>query len=240
MSEYFLSLFLLLAKEAVMIPVIVIGYIWINRGVFSHAIYLLTLSMVMAADLKFLFNKTSEYGLVFPSGHMLVSTVLYSWIAYNFSKFRIFSLIILAAIAYGLVTKGYHDFIDIFGGIFFAFLIILSYIYLNKSFGNVIAYFNAVLIVFLFLLAKIKFPHLWLALYSFMGFFLASKYINQTDLVLSFKGKLLQSFTCFVLMVSILLGFKMLDLPIYIYQLQWLFIGAVLPLSGLINRVCKC
>jgi len=121
MNHEIAKFFLKFSHDIIIIPVLVLGYIWFNRKIFYHAICITLLSMIYARALKNYFQIYSiEYGLVFPSGHTLVSTVLYGWIALQYKRIFLWllALLIIVMLSYSFTYFGYHNIYHIAGGIF--------------------------------------------------------------------------------------------------------------------------
>ena len=64
---------------------------------------------------------------------MQAVTVLYGWLALNIKYiwFRLSIVMILSGVGFSLVHMGYHDYYDVFGGLFFGTLLIACYHYLQ-------------------------------------------------------------------------------------------------------------
>ena len=65
--------FLHFSHESIIVPMVIIGCIWANRGTFSHVICLVLSSMILSASLKYTFKiPLSPHlgidGFAFPSG----------------------------------------------------------------------------------------------------------------------------------------------------------------------------
>lgn len=126
--------FLSFSHTIVIVPLIVLGCVLISRRIFCHALCLLVLSILLNIVLKHTFQiplspTLGKEGFAFPSGHMQAATVLYGWLALNIQNvwFRLSVVIILLGIGFSLVNAGYHNYYDVFGGVFFGSLLIACY-----------------------------------------------------------------------------------------------------------------
>ena len=236
MIDIFIKLFLSFSNEPMIIPLIILGYIWINKEIFYHSICILLVSMIFSYTLKTYFKIESPiYGLIFPSGHMLCSTSLYGWIAYKMNNIivRISSLCLLAGIALSLVYKGYHNYYDVIAGVFFSVILIIVYNYMsrNKSYITTIIslLFISLSMIYIYI-SNGKIPgNLWLAYYAFVGFsFSAEIFKNRNTLVTKIE-RILASLSFFLSIYLIHYIFRFIEAPNYIFQLKWLLIGFSLP-----------
>lgn len=246
MTDIISKFFLEFSNQTLIIPIVVLGFIWSNRNIFYHTICLTLLSMILSAALKLTFQKLSPYGFSFPSGHMQASVVLYGWLAYNFKNiiFRVTITILLSGIAFGLIYLDYHDLEDILGGVFFAILLIYTYQNLLKSLRRDIYIFSMFLATCMMLYIFIRYdqipPHVYLAYYALIGFNLSIKIFEQKMALNSYTHKILSSILCFISIYIIFSIFKsslLMDFPIYLYQTQWLLIGTSIPCGNFTSRV---
>ncbi len=135
------TFFLSFSHWVVILPFIVLGYCLISRRVFSHAVCLLALSILLNIVLKNIFQiplspTLGKEGFAFPSGHMQAATVLYGWLALNIKNawVRLSIVIILLGVGFSLVHAGYHNHYDVLGGVFFGTLLIFFYHFLLLNF----------------------------------------------------------------------------------------------------------
>ena len=108
--------FLIFGQEFVLIPLIIFGFLALNKKTYGHAIFLLLFTMIFSAFLKSIFqiplaehlNKT---GYAFPSGHMQTAIVFYGWlfIAHKNTLVRSLVSIILLGIGFALIQQKYHN-----------------------------------------------------------------------------------------------------------------------------------
>ena len=133
------TFFLSFSHWVVILPLMVLGYCLISKRIFCHALCLLVLSILLNIILKNIFQiplspALGKEGFAFPSGHMQVATVLYGWLAFNIKNIwvRLSIVIILLGVGFSLVHAGYHNYYDVFGGVFFGTLLIGIYHVLLK------------------------------------------------------------------------------------------------------------
>lgn len=241
------NFFLSFSHNAVIIPFMIIGYIWLNKKMFFEAICLILLSIIINYALKVTFkiplNPALKIdGYAFPSGHMQSSLVFYSWLAYK-HKGAILSLLVgflLFAIAWALKYMGYHNIYDILGSIFFGILWMVIFWKLRKISKKqdiIFIFIGIFLTSYIHIMDKIL-PHIYLALYALMGFVLVGEKFPKKEY--SNMNKILSTIFCVSIIIIIKVIFTMkifLSLPIFIYQLQWLIIGCIIPLSG---KIIEC
>lgn len=232
------------SHEVVIIPVIIIGFIWFSRDIFYHGTCLVLLTMLLSFVLKSLFQKTSSYGFAFPSGHMQVSAVLYGWLACNFKNylFRGIIALLLSGIGFSLVYSGYHDHYDVLGGVFFAVITLCGYYFFLQKFRHNILYLilgaASLLMLYIYSIADQITPHLWMAYYALIGFITSYKILGQNIRL----NKVITTVLCFLIVFVIQRVFQLSflsGLPIYLSQLQWLLIGCSVPFSDYITNILK-
>ncbi|MCT4635360.1 MAG: phosphatase PAP2 family protein [Rickettsiales bacterium] len=244
MLDFIVRIFLEFSHETIIIPMIVIGFIWFNRNIFYHATCLVLLSMLLSFALKVSFQKTSPYGFSFPSGHMQASVILYGWLAYNFKSYFLRSVIIflLVGIGWSLIYSGFHDHYDVLGAVLFAIIILSVYYFTMQKIQRSILYLSIGLASFLMLYIYLVFnqilPHLWLAYYALIGFMISFRMFDQNTQ----SNKVIVTMLCFLIIVTIKIAFRLQilsSLPIYLSQLQWLLIGFSIPFSNTIANIFK-
>ena len=108
--------FLIFGQEFVLVPLIIIGFLTLNKKIYGNALFLLLFTMIFNAFLKPIFqiplaehlNKT---GYAFPSGHMQTAIVFYGWlfIAHKNTLVRSLVSIILLGIGFALIQQKYHN-----------------------------------------------------------------------------------------------------------------------------------
>lgn len=122
------------------LPMLVLGFIFFNKHLVYHALCIMFFSIIINVVLKATFqiplapflNKT---GFAFPSGHMQLATIVYGWLALKTPNmvFRVLISFVLIGIGFGLVHFGYHTIIDVLGGVFFATLLIIFYVFMQNK-----------------------------------------------------------------------------------------------------------
>lgn len=139
--DHFARFFLSFSHPTILIPLFLIGLIWIDRRVFYYALNLIFISIIVNFALKSTFQiplspALGKTGFAFPSGHMQFSVVLYTWLALHFknSFFRVLIILLLIGMGWGLHYFGYHSYFDIFGAILVGGILVFLYyvIYLKK------------------------------------------------------------------------------------------------------------
>jgi len=235
--------FLAFSHDTIIIPLIIIGYIWIDKKVFFHGICLLLTSMLLNLALKITFQvplapSLGKEGFAFPSGHMQSSIVLYGWLLKSINKLLIKVLIILLLIGIGvsLVHLGYHNYFDVFGAVFVGILLIFTYNWFLKSFKEsilslIILLFSTLLMVYIGLLYGIE-EYCWLAYYSLIGVISSEYCFRNKKASISNNIKVIATIFClsvFLLVNQIFLLLKTDSL--FLSQLKWLFIGFCIPFS---------
>ena len=160
--------FLAFSHDTIIIPLIIIGYIWIDRKVFFHGICLLLTSMLLNLALKITFQvplapSLGKEGFAFPSRHMQSSIVLYGWLLKSVNKrsIKVVITILLIGISIGLVHLGYHNYFDVLAAVFLGLLLIFIYSWFLKTFKEsilsmIVLLFNTLLMAYIVLLYEIK------------------------------------------------------------------------------------
>lgn len=108
------------------------GYFLSNRRFFLEALCLILVTIALNSYLKFQFKMPLPPGITspahygFPSGHMLVSVVMWGWLALRFRNrlFNIAVLTLLPLMGYAIVHAGYHYPFHIYGAFGFGILIL--------------------------------------------------------------------------------------------------------------------
>lgn len=251
--DLFAQLMLKFSHETVILPLLIIGYIWINRDIFFHSICLILISMIFNASLKATFQiplnpSIGKEGFAFPSGHMQTSVVLYGFL-YRFVKHKALKLCLitlLIMIGASLIYCGYHNLMDVSGGAIFALILIGSYKYLifNRSHVKVQCLFIPIMCFVSICLIYIKLthiihPHLWMSYYALIGLILAQAYLEYKEIKHPHTKttKMIASICCFALLFLINAVFAIKSEVIaLISPLRWFCIGISIPFSVLITR----
>ncbi len=243
--EIITKLFLSFSHETVILPLIIVGYIWLNQNIFFQAICLLLSSMLLNAALKITFKtplnpELGKIGFAFPSGHMQSTTVFYGWLYSNFKnfKFRVFIIFVLLGVGYSLVYNGFHNYLDVFGAVFFGILLILSaHLIINKypNIYDLICIIFASLLMLYIYLVNILTNYNWMVYLALIGIMFSHRvFIRTFDAALTKRFKLLNTIIAILFVGCIKLVFGLIDQDNIIYILQWLLVGLSLPFSRFI------
>lgn len=118
-ADFFLSF----THTIVVVPLIILGYFLINKKLFLQVVCLVAISMIINVALKTTFKipvppSLHKIGFAFPSGHTQFATALYGWLAFNTRAviWKIFTVMLIIGIGYGLWYYHFHDIKDIVGG----------------------------------------------------------------------------------------------------------------------------
>ena len=242
------------SHESVIIPLLIIGYIWINRNVFFHGICLVLISMIFNASLKATFQiplnpSVGKEGFAFPSGHMQTSVVLYGFL-YTFTQNRVLKFCLIALlimIGASLIYFGYHNLVDIIGAMIFALSLIHLYkhIIINKAYLKHRYLFLAVMTFVSICLVYIKLihiipPHLWMPYYALFGLLITQGYFNYRGLISAQTrtDKIIASIFCFAYLFLINAIFSVKSEVILLMSpLRWFFTGVSIPFSVFISSL---
>lgn len=243
MTDQFAQAFLFFSNDIFIIPMLIVGLIWFDRATFYHAVCLILLSILVNVALKVSFQiplspTLHKQGYAFPSGHMQLVTVLYTWLAYKMRFFgcKIGVAVILVGIAMSLVHFNYHNYYDVVAAVFFALLLLVSYHFSSLKWPKYIPWYILVvanlLLFYIYLRTGVILSHVWMAYYGLWGLIIAEQMANR-KLVHTFRShKLLATLLCFAA-ITIIHGFfryiVTFNQPASLYQLQWLFIGLIIP-----------
>lgn len=232
-----LSVFLFLTKEYFLIPFVLLGIYYFDRKIFLNALGVLLFSIVLNTFLKSIWqtplaNHIQSDSWAFPSGHMQSACVFWGYLALQYRKLR-FSLlvsIILLGVGYALVYFGWHKPIDIFGGLFFGGLIIISYSLLQRYTINEF-YLKLIFIiasfVFIYLLPK-TFMYVWLAVGSLIGVLLGDILYKPELFDLKPRRKIISLILSAIFVMLIYVGFSKIDMDMrHKNLLQFALIGFV-------------
>ena len=234
--------FLIFGQEFVLVPLIIIGFLAINKKTYGNALFLLLFTMIFNAFLKPIFqiplaehlNKTVY---AFPSGHMQTAIVFYGWlfIAHKNTLIRSVVSIILLGIGFALIQQKYHNLYDVLGAILFGILTLFLWaivlqikLFMNKPF--LLGYILISLSIGLLLSTDSVLKHTSMAFMVLTGFTLSwTIFSDSIEVNLSFIRSMIGS-------VSIIgIYFLVLQIKHYTnleYDIQWLIIGISIPLTA--------
>ena len=250
MLDYLTAFVLVFSHDTILIPLIVLGYIWLDRAIFYHATCLLLLSMLVNPALKVTFKVPLlphlGGGYAFPSGHMQSATVFYGWIAYKTPCWMVRTMILalLIGIGFGLVHLGFHRVEDIAAAVFVGIALIALYCWVKRLCGNKCSVLLIAIATALLFYIQAKGHQItdtnWLAYFALIGFILSShfnpSYSYASDQTKRMQQKLLATAICLGSVFLIRYGFQQLtihapQLPNTIIEAQWLAIGYIIPFS---------
>lgn len=236
MQQELATIFLKFTHDIFIIPILVLGYIWINRKLFYHAICVTLLAVIYARALKNYFQIYSpKYGLIFPSGHILTATATYGWISLKSNKILIWiiSIILISLSSYSMIFFSFHNLKEIIGGIFFAIILVISYNYMLTKHPSILKLTLLPLAIALLLYIKYKkqvfFGFIWMTIYALFGIFIGENYFKEN--ATKKREKLLATLLYIFINFITYMFFKELNLPVYIFELRWFIFGLSLPLS---------
>lgn len=133
------EILLYFCNEMVLIPLIIIGFLSIDKNIFGNATFLLLFTMIYNILLKTLIKiplaaHLEKTGYAFPSGHMHSSVVFYGWLLLSYKNplIKLSLAILIASIGFALIYKEYHNIYDIIGSVFFGVFTLLLYKLLSE------------------------------------------------------------------------------------------------------------
>ena len=239
------QMLLMACNEIFLVPIIIGGFLAIDRKIFGHATILLMFVMILNIFLKSIFQiPLSDHlgieGYAFPSGHMSSAFTFYGWLLIN-SKENFLKIIlgtVIIGVGFSLIYKDYHDIYDILGSIFFCTILLAIYWYVaktklvtNRPFF--MGYITAALssgILWHFNSSETIPNHAWMAFMVLCGFtiswtiFAASTNANPSIL------SAIIGFLCILGIYYLSIQVKIaLELP---YNFQWALVGILIPLTA--------
>jgi len=242
MLDEFYRFFLSFVHIPVLLPLIIVGYIWLDKKIFFHAISITLLTVIFNGALKWTFRiplapSIGQAGFAFPSGHMQVAAAFYGWLFNSTNKYivKIGTSIIMLGIAAGLMHFNYHNLIDVLGAFICAFTFINLYKHLLTKYGEqklslINALLATILIWYLYLLDGIV-PKALMAYYSLLAFSASEILLKNHSINLSKPYKVLATVVCGLLLYS---AYSLVSIPssnLLISELNGLLIGSIAPFS---------
>lgn len=238
------TFFLSFSHDTIIIPFVVLGYIWLERSIFYHGICLILLSIILNYALKITFKiplspHLGKQGFAFPSGHMQSSVVLYGWLLSKTQNkiYKLFIIFLLSGIGFSLIYFNYHNYLDIIGAIFFAVLLITAYALLlshnKKMLPWVIFFLGSLLMLYISIAFELP-RHLWMAYYGVIGLMISEHLFSKKQNSKPLHRKLISTAICFAMILGIKALFTIQELshmPAFLNQIQWGLIGFSIPLS---------
>ncbi len=179
----FASLVLWTTKEAFIISVLVVGVLVINRDIFTRLLFITLTTMILAPLLKSIWQiPLPEHlgikGYAFPSGHMQLAFVFWSWLAWEYKKVwsSLLATFFIPLVGWALIHQGYHHITDIMGALGFGTLtlVLFALILRTQTFqsptrlGFLFIGLGALMIA----LTPGHLPHVWVAVGALVGFVL--------------------------------------------------------------------
>lgn len=239
------KIILMSCNEIVLVPIIIGGFLGIDRKIFGHATILLMSIMILNSFLKSIFQIPLPDHLniktyAFPSGHMSSAITFYGWLVLNtknnFIRFILATLI--AGVGYSLIHKGFHNIYDIAGSIFFSAILLGIYTWLarKKAVSNnppLLGYLMIVLsagIIWYFSKNNNIPNHALMAFMTLIGFtlswtFFANSIKNNASFLSAVVGSL-----CIIGIYYLSLQLKIaVSMP---YNLQWAIVGIFIPIAA--------
>lgn len=234
--------FLLFGKEIFLVPLIVSGFLALDRKIFGHATIILMFTMIYNVILKNTFqvplaSHLNIVGYAFPSGHMHSAIAFYGWLMLN-SKNLVIKIIlglILAGVAFGLIYKEFHNFYDIAGAIIFGSITLLIYFKLdntkmlhNKPFllGYLMIILAAAIMWYLDTIPN----HVWMAFMVLCGFTLSWTLFANS---ISSNPSFLAAIIGFIFIAGIYYLSTQLKVMVNVnYDFQWVIVGILIPLTA--------
>lgn len=133
MLEQIASFGLLPAKEIVLIPTLLVGLYYVNYNIFQKSAVLMFFTLLVAPALKDLF-KLFNFGHDFPSGHMFLACVFWLFLSYSIKNivFRAIVVLLLCMEGWSLTFFNYHDYMDVFGGLFSALIMLVIFKFISR------------------------------------------------------------------------------------------------------------
>lgn len=232
-------------SEIVLVPLIIGGFLGIDRKIFGHATILLMSIIILNSFLKSIFQTLLSDNLnietyAFPSGHMSSAITFYGWLALNtknnFIRFILAALI--AGVGYSLIQKGFHSIYDIAGSIFFSAILLGIYTWLARKkqvsnnpplLGYLMMAFSAGIIWYFNKDNNIP-NHVLMAFMTLIGFtlswtFFANSIKNNASFLSAVVGSL-----CIIGIYYLSLQLKIaVSMP---YNLQWAIVGIFIPIAA--------
>lgn len=257
--EYIAKIFLTFGHDTIVVPLVILGYIWLDKRVFYSAVCLVLVSMIFNTALKVTFkiplaaNINKEW-FAFPSGHMQTVVVLYGWLMAKTKNniVRLFLLTILAGEWFSLIYFGYHNQYDIVGAVFFGLVLLLVYqMILSKKELHlpwILFYLTTVMMIYIAYVYHIKY-HVWMAYYALIGFMISEYLCSQSMHLIKTRSsfgsyqilnKIIATILCLGIIFLVKELFKtkcMADLEAVISQMQWGLIGLSIPFSRWVAKI---
>lgn len=143
MLDYFFHLALFFAEFGFLGPMIIFGIYCIDKRVFINVLIMCIISAFINAYLKSIWQipldpSIGKVGWAFPSGHTQFNIVVWLVLIYQIRKLwlALIALAISISSYFGMIHFHYHNWLDIWGGIFFGILVFLMFILWDRFFKD--------------------------------------------------------------------------------------------------------
>lgn len=235
-----MSFLLSFSHELPILSIGIIGYIWIDRKTFFNALTAILTAVIVSHALKITFqiplSPMIGVGYAFPSGHTLASTAFYGVIFLQHKNIFLRSIIaiLMIGICSSLIYFGYHNAIEIAGGLFFGVLLVLLLNLTSKKelkfqvMSSII--FVTICMYYIFYMGEMN-KNVCLGYYALSGINLASLIYKDSNN--KFLMKVITSvvlFSTIMLLRFLLIRFDLYtDMPPYLSTIHWLVIGYLIP-----------
>ncbi|MCA0403479.1 MAG: phosphatase PAP2 family protein [Proteobacteria bacterium] len=244
MPYYVANGFLIFTDSLLIIPLVLLGFLWISRFAFYHAVALMLVSMIINVALKISFQiplspSLHKAGFAFPSGHMQLASVFYLFLAYQFKKTWLTTTIffLLTGIGFGLIYFGYHNIYDVVAAFITALILVFSYLFSIKQAPKITAWLLLGLASLLLSYIHWHYPPIagfvWGAYFTLWGITLAEKMSSKKPNTKLISEKILASLLCLILIAIVQLCFAYVidgkKMPAYLAEMHWLIVGFIIP-----------
>jgi undecaprenyl-diphosphatase len=236
-------IFLSFSHDTIIIPLVILGYIWLDQRIFFNAICILLVSILLNFSLKITFQvpllpSLNKSGFAFPSGHMQSSAALYGWLITKLRPVYKIPLIgLLIGIGLSLIHFGYHSYIDILGALLFGGLLIYLYSFLERNCKQllhpIILSFSTFLVVYIAFRNEVE-NHLWMSYFALIGIIVSERLFGEEKSKKSLKNKVFATVICFTSLFIIKVLFESevtLSITPLFRQTKWALIGFSIPFS---------
>lgn len=257
MLDQIAQAFLFFSNDIVVIPLLIMGFIWLNRITFYHAVCLILLTILLNVALKISFHvplspALHKKGYAFPSGHMQLVTTLYTWLAFRVKNgwLSLVIAVLLVGIGLSLVHFGYHTYFQVLAGAFFAVLLLISYYFAFLKWPKNTPWYilgtATLLVIYIYWRTGEILNYVWTSYYALWGVTLAEQIASKKVIAAFRSHKLLATVLCVatILLVQLVFYYLINNQVLALYELQWLLIGFIVPCvnfcaTGFIGRIKK-
>lgn len=205
-----LSFFLILTRDYIIFPVIILGMVFIDRRLFLRSAVLILFGLILNIYLKSIFQVPLKAHLnqdwwAFPSGHAQFAATFYGYLAYKFRK-KLVSYVcftIIMGVCCALVYFNYHNWVDVIAALGVAALWIILFDKLDTLFKEYLFALSGILLALSYVLLSFvsKKPstlplilgsHIGLTIGLFLTYLTKEKFISMgKELLLIIGGAIL-------------------------------------------------